>query len=104
MRKIWFNQPANDWNVALPLGNGKLGAMVFGGTVRDQIALNEETMHMRPMEYLTYRRLGEAKNLLRHSSIPIADVGTRCGFPDAGYFSTVFKRHEGMSPAEYRKN
>ena len=44
MRKIWFNQPANDWNVALPLGNGKLGAMVFGGTVRDQIALNEETM------------------------------------------------------------
>ena len=44
MRKIWFNQPANDWNVALPLGNGELGAMVFGGTVRDQIALNEETM------------------------------------------------------------
>ena len=44
MRKIWFNRPANDWNVALPLGNGKLGAMVFGGTVRDQIALNEETM------------------------------------------------------------
>ena len=64
----------------------------------------KETMHMRPTEYLTYRRLGEAKNLLRHSSIPIADVGTRCGFPDAGYFSTVFKRHEGMSPAEYRKN
>lgn len=44
MRKIWFNTPAIDWNVALPLGNGKLGAMVFGGTVREQIALNEETL------------------------------------------------------------
>ena len=44
MRKIWFNQPAKDWNVALPLGNGKLGAMVFGDTVNERIALNEETM------------------------------------------------------------
>ncbi len=44
MRKIWFNKPADIWEEALPLGNGKLGAMVYGGTVRDQIALNEETM------------------------------------------------------------
>ena len=44
MGTIWFNQPASIWEEALPLGNGKLGAMVFGGTVRDQIALNEETM------------------------------------------------------------
>jgi len=44
MRKIWFNKPAGIWEEALPLGNGKLGAMVYGGTVRDQIALNEETM------------------------------------------------------------
>lgn len=64
----------------------------------------KETMHMRPTEYLTYRRLGEAKNLLRHTDTPIAEIGIKCGFPDAGYFSTVFKRYEGMSPAEYRKN
>lgn len=63
-----------------------------------------ETMHMRPTEYLTYRRLGEAKNLLRHTDISIAEIGTQCGFPDPGYFSTVFKRYEGLSPAEYRKN
>ena len=64
----------------------------------------KETMHMRPTEYLTYRRLGEAKNLLRHTDTPIAEIGVKCGFPDAGYFSTVFKRYEGMSPAEFRKN
>ena len=30
--KLWYDQPAKDWNEALPLGNGRLGAMVFGGT------------------------------------------------------------------------
>jgi len=64
----------------------------------------KETMHMRPLEYLTYRRLGEAKNLLHHTELPVAEIGCRCGFPDAGYFSTIFKRYEGMSPAEYRKS
>lgn len=44
MSKIWFRKPATVWEEALPLGNGKLGAMVFGGTVHDQIALNEETI------------------------------------------------------------
>lgn len=64
----------------------------------------KETMHMRPMEYLTYRRLGEAKNLLRHSDASIANIGCKCGFPDPAYFSTIFKRYEGTTPAEYRKN
>ncbi len=44
MGTICFNKPAGVWEEALPLGNGRLGAMVYGGTVRDQIALNEETM------------------------------------------------------------
>ena len=44
MRTIWFNKPANIWEEALPLGNGKLGAMIFGGTERERIALNEETV------------------------------------------------------------
>lgn len=30
--KLWYAAPAEDWNQALPLGNGKLGMMVFGGT------------------------------------------------------------------------
>ena len=44
MRKIWFNQPAKDWNVALPLGNGKLGAMVFGNPKNERIQVNEESI------------------------------------------------------------
>ncbi len=41
---VWFRQPAAEWNRALPLGNGRLGAMVFGGTREEHIQLNEETL------------------------------------------------------------
>ena len=41
--KLWFKQPAGDWNEALPVGNGILGMMVFGGVREEQVQLNEET-------------------------------------------------------------
>ena len=42
--KLWYNAPAADWNEALPLGNGRLGAMVFGNPVNENIQLNENTL------------------------------------------------------------
>ena len=42
--KIWFNQPADNWNDALPVGNGRLGAMVFGGIEKERLELNEESI------------------------------------------------------------
>ena len=42
--KLWYEQPANEWNEALPIGNGRLGAMVFGGKAEETIQLNEETL------------------------------------------------------------
>jgi alpha-L-fucosidase 2 len=42
--KLWYQQPAANWNEALPLGNGRLGAMVFGGIHEERIQLNEESM------------------------------------------------------------
>ena len=41
---LWFNSPAATWNDALPLGNARLGAMVFGGAARERLQLNEETL------------------------------------------------------------
>lgn len=41
---LWYDKPAANWNAALPIGNGHLGAMVFGGPVTDRIQLNEETV------------------------------------------------------------
>jgi alpha-L-fucosidase 2 len=42
--KIWFNKPADNWNEALPVGNGRLGAMVFGGVEMERLELNEESV------------------------------------------------------------
>ncbi len=42
--KLWYNKPAAIWNEALPLGNGRLGAMVFGDPAVERLQLNEETI------------------------------------------------------------
>jgi alpha-L-fucosidase 2 len=42
--KIWFSRPATDWNEALPVGSGRLGAMVFGGVASERLQLNEESV------------------------------------------------------------
>ncbi|MDR0547575.1 MAG: glycoside hydrolase family 95 protein [Dysgonamonadaceae bacterium] len=42
--KLWYDKPATDWNQALPLGNGRLGAMVFGTPAVEHLQLNEETV------------------------------------------------------------
>ena len=43
-RVLWYKQPAKDWNEALPIGNGRLGAMIFGGVNEELIQLNEATL------------------------------------------------------------
>ncbi|PRD46493.1 glycoside hydrolase family 95 protein [Sphingobacterium haloxyli] len=42
--KLKYDKPATEWNEALPIGNGRLGAMIFGGPDKEQIQLNEETI------------------------------------------------------------
>jgi alpha-L-fucosidase 2 len=42
--KLWYDKPAAIWNEALPLGNGRVGAMVFGDPAVERLQLNEETI------------------------------------------------------------
>ncbi|HKO80628.1 MAG TPA: glycoside hydrolase family 95 protein, partial [Chitinophagaceae bacterium] len=42
--KLWYTQPASQFEEALPLGNGRLGIMVYGGVKTEQFSLNEETL------------------------------------------------------------
>lgn len=42
--KLWYDKPAHVWTEALPLGNGRLGAMVFGVPAVEHIQLNEESI------------------------------------------------------------
>lgn len=41
--KLWYDKPASVWVEALPLGNGRLSAMVYGNPQLEEIQLNEET-------------------------------------------------------------
>ncbi len=41
---LWYDKPAEQWVEALPIGNGRLGAMIFGGTKEERIQFNEDTV------------------------------------------------------------
>jgi len=41
---LWYAQPAKEWTEALPTGNGRLGAMIYGNPAREELQLNEETV------------------------------------------------------------
>ncbi len=43
--RLWYRRPATQWVEALPLGNGRLGAMVWGGAKHERIQLNEDTLY-----------------------------------------------------------
>jgi alpha-L-fucosidase 2 len=58
---LWYKQPAARWTDALPLGNGRIGAMVFGGVQDDRIQFNEETLWTG--EPRDYTRPGAARYL-----------------------------------------
>lgn len=41
---LWYRQPAKVWTEALPIGNGRIGAMIFGGVAEERLQLNEDTL------------------------------------------------------------
>ena len=57
-----------------------------------------------PLKYLTGIRIQEARRLLLDSSLSIADIGERVGYPDQFHFSKTFRKATGMNPSAYRKN
>ncbi len=59
---LWYNEPAKQWFEALPLGNGRLGGMVYGGIEREHIQLNEDTV-WSGSEKLDFNRKGAYKYL-----------------------------------------
>ena len=66
--KLWYNKPSGKWTDALPIGNGRLGAMVFGGVAQDRIQFNEETLWTgEPRNHNkkgAYRYLSQIRQLL----------------------------------------
>ena len=58
-----------------------------------------------PLEYLTALRIAKAEELLLQDDFSgVENVSAQCGFSDSFYFSTCFKKHNGLSPLSYRKS
>ena len=78
-------------------------AELAGITEQHLCRLFKTNLEMRPMEFITRVRIMHAKELLMFSEKPISEISAESGFQDSSYFSVVFKKYEGMSPAEFRR-
>ena len=65
---LWYDKPASQWVEAAPIGNGRLGAMVFGGVPAERLQLNEDTLYAGgpydPNNREALRALPEARRLI----------------------------------------
>jgi alpha-L-fucosidase 2 len=113
--KLWYRQPAAKWTEALPIGNGRMGAMVFGGTTNERIQFNEDTLWKgKPHDYVRegageqlaeIRRLifegqaGEAGKLAKEKAI--SDPVRQLPYQPFGDLRLTFAGHENVT--DYRR-
>lgn len=60
--------------------------------------------HHSPVDYLNFYRIEQAAYLLDSTDLSVTEVGNRCGFCESSYFTKVFKKYKGATPAFYRRN
>jgi alpha-L-fucosidase 2 len=64
---LWYEQPAHKWEEALPIGNGRIGGMVYGGVEQETILLNEDTLWSGfPRDTINYEALRYLKSVREH--------------------------------------
>ena len=77
MSRLWYDHPASEWEEALPIGNGRIGAMVYGGTDRERLQVNEESIWLGgPVNRHNpdaKENLPKIRQLLRDGRIPEAE-------------------------------
>ncbi len=109
--RLWYDKPAVYWEEALPIGNGRIAAMVFGGAQKEEIQLNEETVwagspyenyHPEGIKYLKQMReliwagkSGEAEEL--GNAKMISPVGQEMPYQTIGSLNITFPDHDGFT-------
>ncbi|MDB5205894.1 MAG: glycoside hydrolase family 95 protein [Flavisolibacter sp.] len=111
---LWYDAPAKDWNEALPIGNGRLGAMIFGRTGNELIQLNEQTLwtggpvnlnpnpeapqYLQPVRDALFKdSIGQAVNLLKKMQGPDSEVYQPLG-------DIIIKQKYTGKPTAYNRN
>ena len=116
--RLWYQEPATKWVEALPVGNGRLGAMVFGGAARERLQLNEDSLWLgwtaetdnpaakaalpKIRELLFAGRYAEAEQLTNATQICLPDAEKSFGsYTTLGDLELEFAGHEEAT--EYRR-
>ncbi|HEU4711032.1 MAG TPA: glycoside hydrolase family 95 protein [Pyrinomonadaceae bacterium] len=112
---LWYDKPAQEWTEALPIGNGRLGAMIFGGTAVEQLQLNEDTLYAGspydPNNPAALAALPEARRLIFEGKYKEAHdlVGAKMmahpikqmPYEPVGDLKLLFPQHQ--NPTNYRR-
>ena len=112
---LWYDRPAQEWTEALPIGNGRLGAMIFGGPAVEQLQLNEDTLYAGqpydPNNPEALKALPEARRLIFEGKYKEAHdlVGAKMmanpikqmPYEPVGDLKLVFPQHENVR--DYRR-
>ncbi len=116
MMELWYENPASKWEEALPIGNGRMGAMVTGGTTRELIYLNEDSIwsggpinriNKDAAKYLPeIRKLIHSGNISEAEQLSLMALGgtpnSERSFEPAGELEIIFK--DGGKCSEYRRS
>lgn len=93
--KLWFDQPAQIWTEALPLGNGYMGAMVFGGVEQEHIQLNNVTLYSGD-PHGTFKNIYVRKNFQRIDTLMKA--GKYAQAQDVIHQEWLGRNHQSYQP------
>jgi alpha-L-fucosidase 2 len=127
--ELWFNKPAERWLEALPVGNGRLGGMIFGGVEAERIALSDSTVwsgapshndvntealaHLPEIRALMFaNKFAEARSLcekylLGHpasfgTNVPLPEVRIECDHAQPTLYRRWLRLDEAVAHVEYR--
>jgi transcriptional regulator GlxA family with amidase domain len=96
---------AQEWlqeHLSAPMTLASL-AEYLGLSVRTLNRRFRQATGLSPQAYLQTLRIALAKDLLRHSNLPVNDIAWQTGLQDVSYFGQLFRRHAGMTPLAYRE-
>jgi len=96
LRREVFVSPEKDWSVEYLAEQLHLSVSRFQHLYREQFSTTFK-------QDLIKNRMGYAKNLLRNSSRPVAEVAAECGYRNQEHFFRQFKKHTGITPRDYRE-
>lgn len=77
--------------------------MAGGKSENDLVHLFKKQYDISPINYLIEKRIQESMNLIENTNYSLSDISFIVGFNSQSYYSQIFKRKTGLTPAEHRK-